>query len=79
MSTDAIANLEYQIDDPNNRNYDNINLGTWSSVSDVDTFFSRFNHSTAYKDGNTKLSVGNYVTIQDGTYNAVWEIAGFDM
>ena len=45
----------------------------------MDTFFSRFNRSTAYKDGNTKLRVGNYVTIKDGTYNAVWEIAGFDM
>ena len=40
---------------------------------------SRFNRSTGYKDGNTKLRVGNYVTIQDGTYNAVWAIAGFDM
>lgn len=40
---------------------------------------SRFNHRTVYKDGNTKLRVGNYVTIKDGTYNAVWEIAGFDM
>ena len=45
----------------------------------MNTFFSRFNRSTVYKDGNTKLRVGNYVTIQDGTYNAVWEIAGFDM
>ena len=45
----------------------------------MDTFFSRFNRSTGYKDGNTKLRVGNYVTIQDGTYNAIWEIAGFDM
>ena len=76
---DAIANLEFQVDDPNNRNYTSTNLGTWSSASDVDTFLSRFNRSTAYKDGNTKLRVGNYVTIQDGTYNAVWEIAGFDM
>lgn len=40
---------------------------------------SRFNHSTGYKDGNTKLKTGNYVTIQDGTYNTVWMIAGFDM
>lgn len=76
---DAIANLEFQVDDPNDRNYTSTNLGTWSSASDVDTFFSRFNRSTAYKDGNTKLRVGNYVTIRDGIYNAVWEIAGFDM
>lgn len=54
-------------------------MGTWSSISTVDTFFSKFNHSNAYKNGSTKLSLGNYVTIQDGTYNAVWEIAGFDM
>lgn len=45
----------------------------------MNTFFSRFNHDNNYNDGNTKLRVGNYVTIQDGTYNAVWEIAGFDM
>lgn len=76
---DAITNLEFQVDDPNDRNYTSTNLGTWSSASDVDTFLSRFNRSTAYKDGNTKLRVGNYVTIQDGTYNAIWEIAGFDM
>ena len=77
--TDAIANLEFQVDDPNNRIYTYTNLGTWSSASDVDTFLSRFNRSTGYKDGNTKLRVGNYVTIQDGTYNAIWEIAGFNM
>ena len=76
---DTIVNLEFQVDDPNDRNYTSTNLGTWSSASDVDTFLSRFNRSTAYKDGNTKLRIGNYVTIQDGTYNAVWEIAGFDM
>ena len=79
MSTDAIANLEYQIDDPNNRNYASTNLGTWSSASDVDTFMSRFNHANNYKDDNTRLSVGNYVIIQDGTYNVQWIIAGFDM
>lgn len=78
MGTDAIVNLEFQLDPPNEV-YESKDLGTWSSISDVNTFFSRFNRSTAYKDGNTKLSLGNYVTIQDGTYNAVWEIAGFDM
>lgn len=48
-------------------------------MSDVDTFLARFNRASNYKDGDTKLQVGNYVTIQDGTYNAIWEIAGFDM
>lgn len=76
--TDAIANLEYQVD-ANDRAYTPTNLGTWSSASAVDTFFSRFNRSTGYTDGNTKLRTGNYVTIQDGTYNTIWEIAGFDM
>ena len=71
--------MESQADDPNNRVYNPYNLGTWSSVSDVDTFLSRFNHTSAYKDSNTKLRLGNYVTIKDGTYNQIWEIAGFDM
>lgn len=71
--------MEFQIDDPNDRNYASVNLGTWSSASDVNTFLSRFNRASAYKDGDTKLRVGNYVTIQDGTYNVIWEIAGFDM
>ena len=60
--------------DPNTR-YESKNIGTWSSLSDVDTFFSTYTHENNY----TGLSLGNYVTIQDGTYNAVWEIAGFDM
>ena len=78
--SDAIANLGYQVDDPNDRNHAPTNLGTWSSVSDVDTFLRRFNHASAYKDGNNiKLRAGDYVTILDGTYNQVWEIAGFDM
>ena len=77
--SEKIANLQFQLDPPNERGYESTNLGTWSSASDVDTFFSRFNRSTGYKDGNTKLSLGNYVTIQDGIYDTVWEIAGFDM
>lgn len=66
-------------DDPNDRRYESTNLGTWSTASDVNTFFNKFNHDTNYQDGDTKLRVGNFVTILDGTYNSVWEIAGFDM
>ena len=71
--------LKSQADDPNDRNYSATNLGTWTSISQVDTFLNKFNRATAYKDGNTKLRVGNYVTIQDGSYNQIWEIAGFDV
>ena len=74
-SANNIINI---IDDPNKR-YESKNLGTWSSVSDVTTFLTRFNNSNRYSYGATKLKLGNYVTISDGTYNAVWEIAGFDM
>ena len=76
--TDAINQLSYEIDKPNER-YESKYLGTWSSSTDMDVFFNRFNHDTNYKDGETKLSLGNYVTINDGTYNVQWEIAGFDM
>ena len=61
------------IDTPNNR-YEERDLGTWSSVSDVDAFMKAYNHDNNYEG----LSLGNYVTIQDGTYNGTWMIAGFD-
>ena len=64
-------------DDPNTR-WNNSGY-TWSSTSDVDTFFNRFNHNNNYSDGDTKLNLGDTITINDGTYNAVWMIAGFDM
>ena len=67
-------------DDPNTR-YEAVSIGTWSSVSDVDVFLSKYTHENGYYDftTGTKLKLGNYITIQDGTYNAIWEIAGFDM
>ena len=67
-------------DDPNTR-YEAVSIGTWSSVSDVDVFLSKYTHDNGYYDytTGTKLKLGNYVTIQDGTYNVEWEIAGFDM
>ena len=73
-----MSELEESNDNPNER-YESISLGTWSSKDPVNTFFNRFNHDNNYKDGDTKLSLGNYVTIQDGTYNVSWEIVGFDM
>ena len=64
-------------DDPNTR-YESKDLGTWSTTSDVDTFMSQYNHDSNYSYRGTLLSLGNYVTIQDGTYNTQWVIAGFD-
>ena len=69
-----ITNLSDQVLDPN-KMYESRSLGTWSSVSDVDTFLSQYTHENRYSG----LQLGNYVTIQDGTYNIQWQIAGFDM
>ena len=81
LSTE-IAELEeltaIPTDDPNTR-YESKDLGTWSSLSNVDTFMSKYNHDSNYSYRGTLLSLGNYVTIQDGTYNVQWVIAGFDM
>ena len=81
LSTE-IAELEeltaIPTDDPNTR-YESKDLGTWSSVADVDTFMSQYNHDSNYSYRGTLLSLGNYVTIQDGTYNKQWVISGFDM
>lgn len=70
--------MQYQFDNPNER-YLYSNLGTWSSTSDVDTFLTNYNHANNYANGSSKISLGNYVTIKDGTYNVKWMIAGFDM
>lgn len=66
-------------DNPNYRDYNSLNLGTWSSVSDADVFLSKFCRANAYKNSGVSLAIGNYVTIKDGTYDTIWEIAGFDM
>ena len=58
---------------PNTR-YKVNNLGTWSSIKDVDNFLSKCNHDTGYYGA----SIGSIITIKDGTYNKDWVIAGFD-
>ena len=45
----------------------------------MDTFLSTYNHANGYSNGTIKLTCGNTVTIQDGTYNVQWMIAGFDV
>ena len=59
---------------PNTR-YKSQNLGTWSSIEDVDNFLYSCCHDTGYYGA----TIGSYVTIKDGTYNKEWVIAGFDM
>lgn len=73
-----IATAKRELDDPNKR-YEDKSLGTWSSISQVDSFLTRFNHENNYSDGDTKLSLGNSIIINEGTYNAEWVIAGFDL
>lgn len=51
------------------------NLGTFTSVAEIEAFLSDHKVSTGeFED----LYLGDYFTIQDGTYNKEWEIAGFD-
>jgi hypothetical protein len=55
--------------------YRGINVGTISSTSELETWLTDHNVGLgAYTD----LYLGDYITIQDGTYNANWMIAGFD-
>ena len=58
---------------PNTR-YKSQNLGTWSSIEDVNNFLYSCCHDTGYYGA----TIGSYVTINDGTYNKQWIIAGFD-
>ena len=51
------------------------NLGTFTSLAEVETFLSDHKVSTGeFED----LYLGDYLTIQDGTYNKAWEIVAFD-
>ena len=74
-SEDSISQLIFDMLYEGNNKYDaTVSLGTWSSLSDVDNFFNTYNHANGYNG----LKLGNYVTINDGTYNIQWAIAGFD-
>lgn len=66
-------------EDPNDRNYTPNKIATLNSTSEANSFFSNYNHANGYKNGGTKLRIGNIITINDGTYNVDWQIAGFDM
>ena len=88
LSTDASSDITDLLEelrpidyntDPNSRYNGGENLGTWSSLSDVDKFFTKYNHANGYKSSIRPLRLGDYVTINDGTYNKQWMIAGFDM
>ena len=78
LSTE-IDGLTRADDDPNTR-YESKSLGAWSSVSDVDTFLSKYTHENGYYDftTGTKLSLGNYVTLPGYFEDEDWIIAGFD-
>ena len=73
VSDNVTAVNDYFVD--HNTKYESKDLGVWDSVDDVDAFMNKYNHANNYAG----LSLGNYVTIQDGTYHVQWVIAGFDM
>ena len=66
----VVNTAKNELSGPNKR-YERKYLGTWSSVSQVDTFLSTYTHENNYEG----LSLGNYVTIRGND----WAIAGFDM
>ena len=45
----------------------------------MDKFLNKYNHDNGYRSATIPLRLGDYVTIQDGTYNVRWIVAGFDM
>ena len=55
--------------------YTGRNLGVTLTSSNLANFLADHNISTGHFTG---LGLGDYFTIQDGTYNANWMIAGFD-
>ena len=70
------ANLAINISGANHNGiFRGKNLGTITSTAELETFLTAHKVSTGeFYD----LYLGDYITINDGTYNAVWMIAGFD-
>lgn len=70
-----------EIADNNNMNkrYQKIDIQKWTDSTDVQWFFSIFNHNNGYTNFGQHIKLGMGIVIQDGTYNATWDIAGFDI
>ena len=60
---------------PKNSQYRGRSLGTISSTTQIAEFINDLHVSEGLFDG---LYLGDYITVQDSTYNANWMIAGFD-
>ena len=54
--------------------YTDSTIYTINSVSDTNNFCSTYNHDNGYKG----LKLGQCIQINDGVYNQLWRIAGFD-
>ena len=80
MRNDAINEVEDNIPSQNsiliNYNYDSSNtlIATFNSISDTNQFCNNHNHDNNYNG----LKLGQRIQINDGTYNKIWYIAGFD-
>lgn len=75
MTAGSLKNILDTVGISHNGIYRGKNLGTITSAN-IGTFLSEHKVSEGLF---TDLYLGDYVTIQDGTYNKEWEIAGFDM
>ena len=73
---DAIEELENNIGPDPNTLYDSnhILISTFNSTKDVDDFCNKYTHDNKYNG----LKLGQKIQINDGTYNTIWYIAGFD-
>ena len=50
-------------------------VATFNSITDVNQFCNTYNHNNGYNG----LKLGQRIQINDGVYNKVWLISGFDM
>lgn len=69
-----IKNILIQMLKRNFEAFQDAKIDEWNSTSDVDRFFTQ--HTP--ENGWAGLKLGNYVLINDGTYNLKWGIQGFD-
>lgn len=69
------SNIQNTIDPNTICDFDYNIVATFNSLTDVNQFCNSYTHANNYNG----LMIGNRIQINDGTYNKLWYIAGFDL
>lgn len=73
-------NIQQTKSNPNKRyDPDHTLVSTFNSIEEVSLFLSDYSHDNNYCNSGNELKLGQRIKINDGVYNVMWYIAGFDI